>query len=73
MIHPPLTAGWQVRQLLQRNPDSHVIATCRNPAAAAALQELQSRSGDRLTVLPLDVTDEATIEVGERRGVYLGA
>ncbi|CAI7797614.1 unnamed protein product [Closterium sp. NIES-54] len=55
-----------VRQLLQRNPDSHVIATCRNPAAAAALQELQSRSGDRLTVLPLDVTDEATIEEAAR-------
>ncbi|CAI5527952.1 unnamed protein product, partial [Closterium sp. Naga37s-1] len=51
-----------VRQLLQRSSDSHVIATCRNPAAAAALQELQSISGDRLTVLPLDVTDEATIE-----------
>ncbi|CAI5995150.1 unnamed protein product, partial [Closterium sp. NIES-64] len=55
-----------VRQLLQRNPDSHVIATCRNPAAAAALQELQSSSGDRLTVLPLDVTDEATIEEAAR-------
>ncbi|CAI6012224.1 unnamed protein product [Closterium sp. NIES-65] len=73
MIHRPLTADWQVRQLLQRNPDSHVIATCRNPAAAAALQELQSSSGDRMTVLPLDVTDEATIEVGDGRGVYRGA
>ncbi|CAI5483409.1 unnamed protein product [Closterium sp. Yama58-4] len=51
-----------VRQLLQRSSDSHVIATCRNPAAAAPLQELQSSSGDRLTVLPLDVTDEASIE-----------
>ncbi|CAI5461357.1 unnamed protein product [Closterium sp. Yama58-4] len=52
-----------VRQLLQRSSDSHVIATCRNPAAAAALQELQSSSsGDRLTILPLDVTDEASIE-----------
>ncbi|GJP52896.1 hypothetical protein CLOM_g12059 [Closterium sp. NIES-68] len=54
------------RQLLQRSADSHVIATCRDPAAAAPLRELQRSSGDRLTVFPLDVTDEASIEGAAR-------
>lgn len=60
-----------VRQLLER-PDAslagrplaaggHVVATCRDPGAAAALVELQRAFPRRLTVLPLDVTDAASI------------
>jgi NAD(P)-dependent dehydrogenase (short-subunit alcohol dehydrogenase family) len=40
-----------------------VVATCRAPDSAAELQELRREHARRLTVLPLDVTDETTIEV----------
>ena len=36
--------------------------TCRAPDSAAELQELRREHAGRLTVLPLDVTDESTIE-----------
>lgn len=54
------------RQLLLRSADSHVIATCRNPSAVEQLIELQQTYSDRLTVLPLDVTDEGSIEAASR-------
>lgn len=38
-----------------------VIATCRDPGAARELQQLARQHGKRLLVLPLDVTDEASI------------
>jgi NAD(P)-dependent dehydrogenase (short-subunit alcohol dehydrogenase family) len=38
-----------------------VVATCRDPAASAALVELQRAFPRRLTVLALDVTDSASI------------
>ena len=72
-----------VRQLLER-PDAslpgrpaaaggHVVATCRDPLASVGLAELQRAFPDRLTVLPLDVTDVASIKsaaavVKERHG-----
>ncbi|HEC22974.1 MAG TPA: SDR family oxidoreductase [Chloroflexi bacterium] len=40
---------------------SRIFATCRNPETATALQALQASHPDRLSVLPLDVTDEASI------------
>jgi NAD(P)-dependent dehydrogenase (short-subunit alcohol dehydrogenase family) len=49
------------RQLLQDRGYGQVFATCRSPASATALATLASTSNGRLTVLPLDVTDEATI------------
>ncbi len=49
-----------VRQLLARG-DS-VIACCREPDSAKALQELVGAAGDRLTVRALDVTDPAAID-----------
>jgi saccharopine dehydrogenase-like NADP-dependent oxidoreductase len=53
-----------VRQLLRRSDQGRVVATCRAPASAAELQKLRDEHAPgRLTVLPLDVTDEATIEV----------
>ncbi|CAG9464189.1 unnamed protein product [Pedinophyceae sp. YPF-701] len=48
------------RQLLQR-PNYQVVATCRRPENSAELQDLAAEHGSRLTVLPLDVQDEASI------------
>lgn len=56
----------QVRQLLERE-DGHVIATCRDPDSAGDLSSLKDRHSNRLTVLPLDVTKETTIEVSYAR------
>jgi saccharopine dehydrogenase-like NADP-dependent oxidoreductase len=54
----------QVRQLLRRSDQGRVVATCRAPGSAAELQKLkEEHAPGRLTVLPLDVTDETTIEV----------
>jgi NAD(P)-dependent dehydrogenase (short-subunit alcohol dehydrogenase family) len=51
-----------VRQWLARSPESRVFATCRTPAAAESLEQLRRSYADRLRVLPLDVTDEASVE-----------
>eukprot|EP00128_Syssomonas_multiformis_P001656 Colp12_sorted_trinity150504_noHs@27926 len=50
------------RQLLNRADTEAVIATTRNPDASAELKELKSQFGDKLTVLKVDVTNEAEIE-----------
>ena len=47
-------------QCLQRG--YRVFAGCRNPEQAAELHRLQDQHSDRLTVLPLDVTDQSAIE-----------
>jgi NAD(P)-dependent dehydrogenase (short-subunit alcohol dehydrogenase family) len=39
----------------------HVFATCRRPAAARALAALGAAHPDRLTIVPLDVTDAGAI------------
>lgn len=62
-----------VRQLLRRSNHGRVVATCRAPESAAELQELRREHARRLTVLPLDVTDETTIQaaaasIGETHG-----
>ena len=44
-----------VRQLLARG--DHVVAACRNPGKAAALNSLAGEHPGRLHVLPLDVAD----------------
>ncbi|MGF1510092.1 MAG: SDR family oxidoreductase [Myxococcota bacterium] len=51
-----------VRQLLMRPESRHVFATARNPNASSELMALKTSAGDRLTLLPLDVTDEASIQ-----------
>jgi NAD(P)-dependent dehydrogenase (short-subunit alcohol dehydrogenase family) len=38
-----------------------VFATCRDPAAADQLQHLAKSSGDKLTVIEMDVTDAASV------------
>jgi NAD(P)-dependent dehydrogenase (short-subunit alcohol dehydrogenase family) len=48
-----------VRQLLER--PGHVIATCRNPAAATGLQELAAAHGSRLSIVRMDTTSESSI------------
>ncbi|KAF0889370.1 hypothetical protein E2562_023670 [Oryza meyeriana var. granulata] len=62
-----------VRQLLRRSKQGRVVATCRSPDSAVELQKLKEEHAQRLTVLPLDVTDENTIEaaaasIGETHG-----
>jgi NAD(P)-dependent dehydrogenase (short-subunit alcohol dehydrogenase family) len=48
------------RQSLQRG--DRVFASCRLPDQAEALQQLQGEFPDRLTVLPLDVTETSQID-----------
>jgi NAD(P)-dependent dehydrogenase (short-subunit alcohol dehydrogenase family) len=50
-----------VRQCLASARIGHVFATCRSPAGADALAALAANSAGRLTVLPLEVTDEASV------------
>ncbi len=47
------------RQLLERG--DQVFAACRQPDAAAGLQALKARHGDRLVIIQLDVSDPASI------------
>lgn len=47
------------RQLLDRG--DLVIAACRKPDTADALHELQANAGARLVIVPLDVSDPASI------------
>ncbi|KAE9594867.1 hypothetical protein Lal_00013274 [Lupinus albus] len=51
-----------VKQLLENNDRGHVIATCRNPSASTGLIHLKDKFADRLKILPLDLTDESSIE-----------
>lgn len=53
----------QVKQLLERNSQEHVIATCRNPDGSAGLNELKNKFSERLHIQRLDLTIESTIEV----------
>ncbi|XP_071717001.1 uncharacterized protein [Rutidosis leptorrhynchoides] len=55
-----------VKQLLERNSQERVIATCRNPSGAAGLIELKNKFYERLDIQSLDLTDESTIEESAR-------
>jgi len=48
------------RQLLARG--DRVIATCRQPDQAQTLQQWATQFGDRLLVVALDVTDDASVQ-----------
>ena len=50
-----------VTQLLAGDPDWSVVATCREPEAAGALEELTERFERRLALLGMDVAEEGTI------------
>ncbi|CCM04759.1 uncharacterized protein FIBRA_06949 [Fibroporia radiculosa] len=49
-----------VRQLLP-SPENFIIATCRNPDKAAALQELKDNAGGKLHLVALDTNSESSI------------
>ncbi|KAF4380211.1 hypothetical protein G4B88_001362 [Cannabis sativa] len=51
-----------VKHLLEKDDKGHVVATCRNPSGAKGLYDLQNKFAERLSILPLDVTVESTIE-----------
>ncbi|KAL0008956.1 hypothetical protein SO802_010458 [Lithocarpus litseifolius] len=55
-----------VKQLLEKNEKGHVVATCRNPDVASGLLHLKSRFDERLSILPLDLTIESTIEASAK-------
>ncbi|KAM5543514.1 hypothetical protein V8D89_002765 [Ganoderma adspersum] len=53
--------GLELTKQLLQSPGNVVLATCRNPSKADALQALTASSGGRLHVLPLDVDDTDSI------------
>ena len=52
-----------VKRLIGQSAASKVIATCRDPNSALALQELVELHPQRVTLLRLDVTDGDSLEV----------
>ncbi|KAL5578142.1 hypothetical protein UlMin_019841 [Ulmus minor] len=52
-----------VKQLLEKTEEGHVVAMCRNPNAPTGLLDLKNKFAERLSILPLDVTNESNIEV----------
>ncbi len=60
-----------LRQLLAQD-DTHVIATCRHPGKANALNTLAGEHPGHLQVLPLDVADPRTIAELLRELILLG-
>ena len=51
------------KQILARDPNCSVIATCRGtPSRAGALAELQEQHKSRLNIISLDVESETSIE-----------
>ncbi len=53
--------GLALVKALAGQESARIFATCRKPPAAAALNALADSHPDRVTVLPLDVTDGASI------------
>ncbi|KAI0941849.1 hypothetical protein AcV7_002421 [Taiwanofungus camphoratus] len=53
--------GLEVTRQLLSSPSNFVIATCRNPEAAPALQALKSGAKGVLHIVALDVSDEMSI------------
>ncbi|MBD3190830.1 MAG: SDR family NAD(P)-dependent oxidoreductase [Candidatus Heimdallarchaeota archaeon] len=48
-----------VKQYLERGEE--VIAACRNPEKAKELHQLQKKHGDKLMIIPLELTDQKSI------------
>lgn len=49
-------------QLLAREPRVHVVAAARRPAASAELCALQGQAQAQLTLVPLDLASQASIQ-----------
>ena len=58
------------KQLLQ-SPDNIVLAACRSPSKADALQALTASAGGRLHVLRLDVNDIQSIKDAAREAAQI--
>ena len=54
------------RQFLQQG-DSHIFAACRSPGTATQLNELAQKHSDNLTVLQMDINDEAAIDAAVKQ------
>ncbi len=54
--------GFELTKQYLRGGGVHIFATCRNPAGAAGLKELAREHGGSITVLQMDITDEASIK-----------
>lgn len=57
--------GFQMAQQYCENGDS-VLASCRNPGGADALNELAASSGGKVTVVDMDVSDPKSIEAAAK-------
>ena len=54
--------GIEVVKQLIANPSHVVIATCRTPEKAAALQALKSEAKGAMHILPLDISSRASMD-----------
>lgn len=54
--------GLAITKAYLEQGDAHIIATCRTPDNADALQELRDLHPSDLTILPLDVSDQSSID-----------
>ncbi len=54
--------GLELARQYSERENTHVFATTRNPESADELQALAKSRPERLTIVPLDVTDEASIQ-----------
>lgn len=54
--------GFELTKQYLRGGGVHIFATCRNLAGAAGLKELARERGGSITVLQMDITDEASIK-----------
>ncbi|KAI0266191.1 NAD-P-binding protein [Gloeopeniophorella convolvens] len=54
--------GLEIVKQLLASPENIVIATCRKPDAATALKGLETGAAGKLHVVPLDVSDSASIK-----------
>lgn len=48
--------------MLEKDEKGHVVATCRNPSGASGLIELKNKFLERLSIQPLDLMVENTME-----------
>ncbi|KAL8538514.1 hypothetical protein ACS0TY_000503 [Phlomoides rotata] len=61
LIHFLFVFGVQVKQLLEKTKEGHVVATCSNPSVAIGLLELKNKFAVRLDIRRLHLTNDTTI------------
>lgn len=57
--------GFQFAKQLVEKHDFIVFASCRSPNNCPSLQQLKEANKDRLFIIPLDVSDEKSVQVSE--------